>query len=1650
MLRIFISSSFSDMSSERKTLLEKAYPEVLTYCRSLGLVFEVVDLRWGLRTSPSVEHDSCELFLHEIQTSKRISVIPAFVVLLGNRYGHRALPRLISEKHFEAFSSKLSKNTDGLKLLSQWYLKDANAVPPTYVLQPITAHLAHYRDYSPENALKREGDAAKWKSIETQLLTLLRNTATSAQSAGELHPEERQRYYTSDSSSLVFIREIPHQKVREGPKRFAKFMDLTADGLMDAEAQTLLTSLKARLYSGPQKILNLHCVELSKGAIDPKRKEHAQYLESLCEQFVSQVKTRIGAALDERPRRKIWGSVREETQKLDLTALTTEEVSRHVSASVELCKDFQGREGLLGKLCLTMWESTNERHAPIVVHGELGMGKTLLLCKLAQEMRSVLENRAAVVVRLLTLLHPQKYSVENMLRSLCCQICLAFGLAPPTSLTADAHLVSFFLNVLEQVSQQGNNLLLILDDVDRLADKNGKLRWLPYELPPNVHLVVSMETKSEAFARMRLRMETLENFFEVERLGAEDGEMMAESYLRSQNRTLAQEQKDFVLKSFEKSGSPLHLRLMLSLGKRWSSFTPLAELRLAASAQEMTSLLLHTMEERHGRELTAAALGYIALGREGLLECELRDVLSLDDDVIKEVYKHFLPPSPSLIRFPPLLWAGLKYDLTEHLTERWTNGIATIVFKNRRFSESVSSRYLTSDRKGRALKILAEFFLGRWSGKLKPVALPGLSLVLPDRKVPPQPLWFGAGLANVRKLQELPFHLLQAGLWEELKQEVISNAEWLFCKSRVCGVQAVVQDLDQSWRIMDCVETKLIRDVLILIKPSLDYLDGNMEMTLFYSELLSRLRSLAPLYPALIGQLCSQCETWLLSCTEPILIPQTSFLQPPGGALTHTLTGLQGGVLCLDVRVEEFFQLFSVPAGVLCLDVCVEEFFQLFSVPADVCVEEELVVAGSDDGVIGVWSIPDAQLLHTLLGHTGAVLVVRVTGSALCVSLAADGSMRKWDLLRGKQEASADEVLATDRGPVRLSVCERRGLLTVHTETQVKFFGLDGFSLLSSISDPDSQILGVLDDSVVSLCGPGLVQISQALDRTKDPVMVRLQEQEANQNQTQDQTQAPNPDCPQAPGRTLTLCSSVALSRRQKVLVVFNEGILFQISKDGGHTSKKFPLTPSVFNVSHDEKILLAGSDLVLVLFRLDGVDRFLDRFLELVHDDEVLSACVSSDSRMLFSGAKDQIIRVWSITTGALLDSLCGLDAPVSSLSLLSDLIVSASSSSTAVKLWTLRYDTRHKPPAHIPTGSAHSALTRDCDQVFYVQNQGHHEVLSWSPDTGGVSERMAVSVEVSCLEVAQSKRLLLCGLLSGTVFIYPLTQPEETLCIPPPESLSRVRALTLSPSERLLGVAYDDQLCLFTLTSRDCFPAVQGPDSRLLLGLLHGPLTCCGLLNDQRFIYGTSCGEVRLHDFRSGSGSVLEAHRSRVSCVTVSNWESHALIGSDDTTQRLYSLRPTRLQHSMDYKGFFFEGVLCAAFSDSDQFVFTGSRDRTIKVWGVSTGKLLLVQFVYFPVVRMVTYRNGFVALSKQGTIIRETFRCPDHISPDYNPLRTVRAQYRVTSNPDDPRDPCGAEEQGRSHSTQGAELHEFNPAHLSLMDVMKSKPSPTCVLL
>lgn len=417
-------------------------------------------------------------------------------------------------------------------------------------------------------------------------------------------------------SALAFVRDVPRHRGGAAPKGLGKFKHLTAEGLMDVDAQRLLAGLKSRLCGSCQKGVNLHHVELIKGGINPKRSEHAQYLHSVCQQFVTQMKTGITAALDSLgQQRKIWGSIEEEKQ----------EVAKEVgwpcamsAISATLGTGVCGREGLLGKLCFAIWESTSSHHSPLVVHGAAGAGKTALLCKLAQEMQNVLAGGAVVAVRLLCARHPQKPDVVGVLHSLLLQICHAHGLSPPSQGAANSppKLFVLFRSVLAEVSQRGNTLLIILDALDRLSDLHHahKLYWLPTTLPPHVHLVVSMDTNSKAFTNVQLKLDG-ESFFEVERLARVDGQKIMDSYLLAARRTLTPGQADGVLALFESTGSPLHLRLMLSEAQRWTSFVPHAEARLGATTEAMLAQLFVRLEEAHGQEVVAGALGYIALAR---------------------------------------------------------------------------------------------------------------------------------------------------------------------------------------------------------------------------------------------------------------------------------------------------------------------------------------------------------------------------------------------------------------------------------------------------------------------------------------------------------------------------------------------------------------------------------------------------------------------------------------------------------------------------------------------------------------------------------------------------------------------------------------------------------------------------------------------------------------------------------------------------------------------------------------------------------------------------------------------------------------------------------------------------------------------------
>ena len=94
-IRVFISSTFSDMEKERTYFNENLVPKLNRICAERGVSFFSVDLRWGITEEDQLKGQVLPICLREIDKCR-----PFFIGILGSRYGSimESIPFGIGEK----------------------------------------------------------------------------------------------------------------------------------------------------------------------------------------------------------------------------------------------------------------------------------------------------------------------------------------------------------------------------------------------------------------------------------------------------------------------------------------------------------------------------------------------------------------------------------------------------------------------------------------------------------------------------------------------------------------------------------------------------------------------------------------------------------------------------------------------------------------------------------------------------------------------------------------------------------------------------------------------------------------------------------------------------------------------------------------------------------------------------------------------------------------------------------------------------------------------------------------------------------------------------------------------------------------------------------------------------------------------------------------------------------------------------------------------------------------------------------------------------------------------------------------------------------------------------------------------------------------
>ncbi|XP_055095108.1 NACHT domain- and WD repeat-containing protein 1 isoform X2 [Symphalangus syndactylus] len=1504
------------MDAEREALQSTAYPEVQIFCQKHGLMFEVVDLRWGIQNIEATDHLTTELCLEEVDRCWKTSIGPAFVALIGDQYGPCLVPSRIDEKEWEVLRAHLTARPSDLELVARHFRRDENAVPPTYILQA-------------------PGTGEACEPEEATLTSVLRSGAQEAWRLGLITQEQWQRYHRSvieweiergllssedwDQGATVFLREIQdlHKHILEDCA--LRMVDRLADGCLDTDAQNLLSSLKGHITDMHPGVLKAHRLPWSRDLVNPKNKTHARYLKELGEQFVvranHQVLTRL-RELDTAGQELAW---------------LYQEIRHHLWQSSEVTQTFCGRQELLAQLGQQLRHDDSKQHTPLVLFGPPGIGKTALMCKLAEQMPSLLGHKTVTILRLLGT-SQMSSDARSLLKSICFQVCLAYGLPLPPAQVLDAHtrVVQFFHTLLHTVSCRNfESLVLLLDAMDDLDSvrRARRVPWLPLNCPPSVHLILSACSGAlgvlDTLQRVLLDPEA---YWEVKPLSGNQGQEMIQLLLAAARRTLSPVHTDLLWASLPECGNPGQLRLAFEEAQRWASFTVPAP--LATTAEEATHQLCARLEQTHGRLLVAHVLGYIVSSRHGLSEAELKDVLSLDDEVLQDVYRDWTPPSKELLRFPPLLWVRLRRDLEYYLARRPMDGFTLLAIAHRQLVEVVRERYLSGSERAKRHGVLADFFSGTWSqGTKKLITLPlvGKPLNL-DRKVAPQPLWFSDVVANLRKLKELPYHLLHSGRLEELKQEVLGSMSWISCRGISGGIEDLLDDFDLCAPHLDSPEVGLVREALQLCRPAVEL--RGMERSLLYTELLARLHFFTTSHPALVGQLCQQAQNWFRLCAHPVLVPLGGFLQPPGGPLRATLSGCHKGITAMAWGVEE-----------------------------------KLLVIGTQDGIMAVWDMEEQHVIHMLTGHTGEVRCMKIFAKGtLAISASKDYTLRLWNLLSGQEKFTiwdGGSKNPTEPQIWNLHVDEAHKVVYSASGSKINAWNLETaepvFHILGDASDPwmcmavlasQATLLTVSRDGVVSLwsSATGKLQGKQHMSSIKEET----------------------PTC------------AVSVQKQGKLVTGFSNGSISLVSSKGDRLLEKLPDAVRFLVVSEDESLLAAGFRRSVRIFLADsrGFRRFMATDLE--HEDMVETAVFGTENNLIITGSLDALIQVWSLSEhGTLLDILEGVGAPVSLLACSGALVASASPQSSSFKVWDLSNAHRSRAPAPFLDRTGLTAVSHNGSYVYFPKIGDKNKVTIWNLAEGEEQDSLDTSSEVRCLEVAEQRKLLFTGLVSGVVLVFPLNSRQDVICIPPPEARKAVNCMSLSNCEDRLAIAYDNIVLVLDITPGDPCPVIDGPRYTFYTQLPE-TLSNVAILTDYRVVYGMTNGDLFLYECANSKVFPLEAHRSRVACVEVSHKEQLVVSGSEDALLCLWDLQARRWKFEMSYTSSYCRGVQCACFSKDDKYVYVGLKDRSILVWSVLDGTLLTVQFVHAVVNRIIPTTGGFIAPTRHGYLIQERFQC------------------------------------------------------------------------
>ena len=633
--RVFISSTFSDMIAERDALQENTFRRLQDYCKRRGARFQAIDLRWGVSEEAALDQETMDLCLGELRRCQRVTPRPNFLVLLGQRYGWCPLPPRIPSSEYEQIGSQIDHAPERMEL-ERWYRRDDNAVPPEYYLQPVPKE-----------------EAGEWPNVERRLRSVLlaavnrlgwaatdlRRTKYEASATHQEIIEGALNAPDATSSVFVYLRSIQGLPVDD---RGRDFVDI-ADHCLDTEAQIRLSALKAELK---RRLPTGHIHEYS---AQWRGNQPIFDLGALCARVEGDLRTVIDSVLNAST------TLDSDTPQIEeRTGAHDQFLDERIQTGRTDAHLYSGPPAVLQ--AISDYLSSPSKY-PLAICAEPGAGKSVLFARAIERARE--QHPASRIVVRFVGATPESVVGQALLSDLCQELGQIIGEPQGRQPTGVAEIISEFrrrFNLAADITP----VIVFLEGLEQLTGPRPiqSLEWVPRELPPNAHLVVStLDNETVAPLKAMLPNANLILLHARRVIERSRCEELLDRELRSARRTLQGDQRSEVLSKLEKTVNPLYARVFLKFAfeevTRWHSYDgiPLYQNKRGFSAD--ISGILHDVLWRlgigkHDIVLVGRCLGYLSTSRAGLAEDELLDVLSGDLDVYERFFNSSFHCPPDL------------------------------------------------------------------------------------------------------------------------------------------------------------------------------------------------------------------------------------------------------------------------------------------------------------------------------------------------------------------------------------------------------------------------------------------------------------------------------------------------------------------------------------------------------------------------------------------------------------------------------------------------------------------------------------------------------------------------------------------------------------------------------------------------------------------------------------------------------------------------------------------------------------------------------------------------------------------------------------------------------------------------------------------